>query len=153
MRRFKFLPLWIALFAMVSSVDAAEPRIVKVLTQYLDLQGRHTLSPSLFERDAYQDQLRQHPAQRSGIRFAIQWKARGMNSSHLKVRVELRGLKGNDLQTKSSEAPAGKPGWLTTWSTAELAGADYQQFGEIVAWRVALLDGEMQIAEQKSFLW
>ena len=153
MRRLKFLPLWIALFAMASGVQAAEPRIVKVLTQYLDLQGRHTLSPSLFERDSYQDQLRQHPAQRSGIRVAIQWKARGMNSSNFKVRVELRGLKGNDLQTKTIEAPTGKPGWLTTWSTVELIGPDYQQFGEMVAWRVTLLDGDTQLAEQKSFLW
>lgn len=153
MRRLKFFSLCLALLALVSRASAAELRIVKVLTQYLDLQGRHALSPSLFERDSYQDQLRQHPAQRSGLRFAIQWKAGGMDRTNLKVRLQLRGLKGNDLQTKDVQAPAGKQGWLTTWSTVDLTGPEYQQFGELVAWRVTLLDGDHEIAEQKSFLW
>ena len=152
MRSLIFLSLW-ALLAFGSTASASEPRVVKVLTQYLDLDGRHTLSPSLFERDSYQDLLRQHPEKRSGIRFAVQWKNGGLNAADLKVRVEMRGMKGNDLQTKTIDAPAGKPGWITTWSMVELSGTDYQRFGEIVAWRVTLLDGDTTLAEQKSFLW
>src|SRR5207249_4815919 len=47
--------------------QAAAGRVVKVLPQFLDLKGRNTLSPSLYERDAYQAVLRRHPEQRSGM--------------------------------------------------------------------------------------
>ena len=48
-----------------------------MLPHYLDKEGRHTLSPSLYERDAYQAILRQNPEKRGGMRFDVQWKARG----------------------------------------------------------------------------
>ena len=33
------------------------------------------MSPSLYERDAYQARLRAHPEHRYGMRFDVQWRA------------------------------------------------------------------------------
>ena len=35
----------------------------------------------------------------------------------------------------------------------KLEGEEYKKFGELVAWRVTLWDGDKQVGEQKSFLW
>ena len=56
------------------SATAAEGRIVKVLPHYLDAKGRHTLAPSLYERDAYQAHLRKNPDLCKALRFDIHWK-------------------------------------------------------------------------------
>src|SRR5262245_7382197 len=86
--RFLMALLTVALVAM--SAGAAPARIIKVLPQFLDLEGRHALSPSLYDRDAYQAELRAHPEKVSGLRFAVQWNT-GMDST-LKLRIELRGI-------------------------------------------------------------
>ncbi|MBA4146580.1 MAG: hypothetical protein H0X66_00585 [Verrucomicrobia bacterium] len=135
-----------------ANLQAAEPRIIKVLPHYLDARGRHTLSPSLYERDAYQKLLRENPAQRSALRFDVQLKA-PKKRDQFKLQVELRGVKGQELTTESAEAPVAKGGWLTTWSSVKFSGEDYKQFGEITAWRVTMWDGDKQVSEQKSFLW
>src|SRR6266478_5778960 len=85
------------------AVQAASHKVIKVLPQFLDREGRHAISPSLFDRDAYQEHLRRHPEERSGIRFAIQWKAR--DSAQLKLRVEMRGARGKDPTTTVLEEP------------------------------------------------
>src|SRR5438876_12384074 len=56
---------------------SATGRVIKVLPEFLDLQGRSSLAPSLYERDAYQAVLREHPERRAGIRFYVQWKTKG----------------------------------------------------------------------------
>ena len=58
------------LIATVAS-QAAEGKIIKVLPHLLDKKGRHTLSPSLYERDAYQAKLRTHPEDISALRFDV----------------------------------------------------------------------------------
>ena len=50
-------------------------RVVKVLPLFLDLKGHDAISPSLFDRDAYQAFLRQHTNDISAIRFDVLWKA------------------------------------------------------------------------------
>src|SRR6266567_3807500 len=75
MRWFKLLPLMLLFSAHALGTEAASGRIIKVLPHLLDRGGRHTLSPSLYERDAYQAFLRKNPGQCSGLRFDIQWKA------------------------------------------------------------------------------
>ena len=70
---------------------AVSGRVIKVLPLYLDASGRTSVSPSLFERDAYQAQLRSHPTQRSGIEFAVNWKASGPKDMALTLRLEMRG--------------------------------------------------------------
>jgi hypothetical protein len=146
------LPLMLLLAAAVSA-GAATGRVIKVLPQFLDLQGRHALSPSLYDRDAYQVYLRQHPDQRSALRFNVQWKAKPAKGTALKLRVELRGSAHGRLPPQKILEQEVKSGTFSRWSTLTLGGDDYKDFGEMTAWRVTLWDGAQMLGEQKSFLW
>ena len=142
-------------FALESapSAHAAIGKVNKVLPHFLDIQGRHSLSPSLFDRDAYQAKLRQNPDLRSGIRYDINWRTRSVKASTFKLRVELRGIaKGNLPQLKTIEREV-VGGVGSHWTSISLSGDDYKQFGEVTAWRVTLWDGDELLGEQKSFLW
>jgi hypothetical protein len=153
---FRGMRRWIALFLalMVASVARGEEaKVLKVFPQFLDSEGRHTLSPSLFARDGYQFHLLQHPKERSGLRIAVQWKSKGTAGANLRMRVEMRGLRGNTMRTKTLEKSVTKNGWLSNWSEARLTGDDYTDFGELVAWRVSIWDGEKELSSQQSFLW
>ena len=130
---------------------AATTRIAKVLPHFMDQQGRIALNPSLYERDAYQAQLRAKPDERSGLRFDVQWKSR--DATRLKLRVELRGNRGRYGTTALVEEPVKFRGLFSTWSRVTLTGDAYKKFGELSAWRATLWDGEKLVAEQTSFLW
>lgn len=146
-----FMFVW--LFAATFSASAATGRVVKVLPHFLDLKGRHSLSPSLYDRDAYQAQLRKHPEQRSALRFDVQWRAQNVKSK-LKLKVELRGTAKGDLPRSTTLESEIAPSRRTSrWTSLPLAGEDYKNFGEVSAWRVTLWDGEQLVGEQKSFLW
>ena len=72
------LPLLFLLFLVFARlVSAADGKVIKVLPHLLDQAGRHSLSPSLFERDAYQAELRKHPEKVSGLRYDVRWRIRG----------------------------------------------------------------------------
>ena len=148
--------LQILLFALVLGfsalpVQAASARLVKVLHHFMDQQGRIALNPSLYERDAYQVQLRSNPAERSGLRFDVQWKSR--DADRLTLKIELRGNRGKIATTKVLEQSVRFRGLFSTWSRVTLTGDEYQKFGELSAWRATLWDGDKQVAEQSSFLW
>ena len=90
--------LILALYFMVcAAASAATGKVIKVLPQFLDLKGRHAISPSLYDRDAYQAYLREHTNDISGMRFAVQWKASGASADALKLRVEIRGISHGEL--------------------------------------------------------
>ena len=142
------------LFATVFSTHAATGRVLKVLPQFLDLQGRQTLSPSLFERDAYQAYLREHTNEVSGLRFAVQWKAGGTAVAPMLLRIELRGSAKGDLPSRSTLEFEIKPGgWFSHWTFLPILGEDYKKFGRVSAWRATLWEGDHLLSEQKSFLW
>jgi hypothetical protein len=154
MRRSLELLLVVFGLSWTLSAAAATGQVLKVLPHFLDLRGRHALSPSLYDRDAYQAQLRKHPEQRSGMRFDVQWKAPGDAGKALKLRVELRGMAKGDLPRRKvleKEVVAGSR-W-SHWAELPLTGKDYKEFGEVTAWRVTLLDGEQVLSAQHSFLW
>lgn len=153
MRRvFQLVVPFILLLTPVVS-QAASGRVVKVLPHFLDLEGRHSVSPSLYDRDAYQAELRAHPEKRSGIRFDILWRARGEPKQKAKLRVELRGsAKGNVPSEKTMETEVTMTG-ISHWAAVKLDGEEYKKFGEVTAWRVTLWDGDQLLGEQKSFLW
>jgi hypothetical protein len=154
MRRLLILSVLIFLVAGTQVASGASGRVVKVLPHFIDSQGRHTLSPSLFERDAYQAFLRQNPQERSGIRFDVQWKTRGAAFAPLKVRVELRGIaEGNLPRQTVLEKQVTPRGWFGHWVSLPLAGEEYKKFGDVTAWRVTLWEGRQLLGEQKSFLW
>jgi hypothetical protein len=138
------------MFMLTVASEAATAKIYKVLPHFIDQSGKHALSPSLYERDAYQAVLRAHPEQRSGMRFDVHWKAR--NAKAPRLRVEMRGGKEKEPTTFVAETPL-KPRWLSKWSSAAIRGDDYKKFGDLLAWRATLWDGDQMLAEQKSFLW
>ena len=141
----------LAFLLMASPVLAADGKIHKVLPHFMDKEGRHTLSPSLYERDAYQAQLRNNPEQRSGMRFDVHWKAR--KSAGLRLRVDMRGSKTNEATNVTVEMPVKPPGFFSKWSAVQVRGDDYRRIGELRSWRVSLLDGDQVLADQRSFLW
>jgi hypothetical protein len=154
MRRSITLSLLLLFFASGFTARAVDGRVMKVLPHFLDRKGQHTLSPSLYERDAYQAHLRQHPEERSAIRFDVQWKLVSPGSAPHKLRVEIRGVaEGNLTKQKVLEKSVKGSGWFSHWSSLPFGGEEYKQFGEVIAWRVTLWEGELLLGEQQSFLW
>lgn len=135
----------------IHEAPAGSARLVKVLPQFLDRQGRVALNPSLYERDAYQAQLRARPELRSGLQFAVQWGSR--DTRQVKLRVELRGNRGKNGTSAILESPIRYRGLFTSWANVSLSGEEYQKLGELSAWRATLWEGDRLLAEQKSFLW
>ena len=129
-----------------------EARIIKVLPQLLDLQGRNALNPSLFDRDAYQLQLRLNPQQVSALRFEVQYKTRGFDGPLL-LRLEMRGSKTALGERHIFETEVKPGGWFAKWGRIQLDREMSERVGTLVAWKASLLkDGEI-IAQQESFLW
>src|SRR4029078_13257188 len=135
-------------------VQAATGRVMKVLPQFIDLKGRNSLSPSLYDRDAYQAHLRQHPGARSAMRFEVEWKSRSPIWEALKLRLQMSGVaQGNVTKELALEIPVEPSGWFGRWDTIPLTAEQYKDLGEVTAWRVSLWEGEQFLGEQKSFLW
>jgi hypothetical protein len=148
--------LWYPILALLASalalpaVDGA--RVSKVLLHYLDDQGRHTLSPSLYERDAYQDLLRKHPEKISALRFEVRWTPPAGAGPTLNLRVEVRGEKtgGTPIILESPVKPSGRG---TQWTPLLMDKAVLEKCGAVVAWRARLYHGDGLAAEMQSFLW
>lgn len=141
-------------FIVCATASAATGKVIKVLPQFLDLKGRSALSPSLYDRDAYQAYLRAHATNVSSMRFVVQWKARGSAEGQLKVRVEIRGVAQGGLPPNLVlEQPVKAGVFFGRWAYLPLTGEEYKRIGEVTAWRATLWDGDKLIGEQKSFLW
>ena len=137
----------------MTAARAAEGKVCKVLPQYLDKKGRQSLNPSLYERDAYQGYLRKHPQLRTALHVVVEYRAKGLDWPNAKLRVELRGLRTNSTQTVTLEEPVKKSGFFGRWAEFNITGEDFKKFGELVAWRVSLCEGDRQLSEKESFLW
>ena len=153
MRRFAASFVLLGFLLSTAAGLAADGKVCKVLPEFLDKKGRQSLSPSLYERDAYQFNLRKHPKQRASLSLAVQWKATGVDWGKTKLRAELRGLLTNSVQTVTLEEPVKKCGLFGSWTKFNLAGDAFTEFGELVAWRVTLWEGDQELAKQESFLW
>jgi hypothetical protein len=149
--RLFIVSLAITLCSVSCSVEAASAKIKKVLSFYLDREGRQSLSPSLYERDAYQAELRRKPHERSGLRFDVQWNAN--TTAPLTLRVEARGANGTQNTRIVLERDVRKTGLFSRWTQLKMTGDEYRNFGDLVAWRVTLWQGSVLVSEQKSFLW
>ena len=149
MNRISQLTAVLLLLGVLSTTDAARPgKISKVLPHWLDLQGRHTLSPSLLERDAYQTKLRDDRTLCSGIRFDVKWAKN--TSGTVKLQLELRVTgEAKPIVRELAVKPSRRGGW----DAVTLDGDAFRAMGEIVAWQVLLLDGDFELAERRSFLW
>ena len=144
-------PGWLLLLS--TTAEATTGRVLKVLPHFMDLQGRHTLSPSLYERDAYQAVLREAPEKRSGIRFDVQWKAKSPASGTLRLIIEMRGIAEGNVPHQLVLEEKVKAGGASHWTSFILRGARYRYVGEVTAWRVSLWDDDDLLSEQTSFLW
>jgi hypothetical protein len=146
------LPLLFCFAALSAEADSG--RVIKVLEQFLDQKGRHMLNPSLFERDAYQAWLRLHPKERSGVRFDVEYRAPRYPFGSLKIQVEVRGIAHGEPPKEIVLEQDVKPcGWFSRWTTFRLSGQEYDNLGEVTAWRVRLWEDEDLLGEQQSFLW
>jgi hypothetical protein len=151
MRRLMLL-LLVALAPVAA--QAAEPRVYKVLPQYLDTNGLASLTPSLYDRDAYQAFLRRNPSKRTALRFVVQWNAPVTSTNEWKLRVELRGVpQGENPKQTVLELPLAPHHGFSRWDSVILKGDEYKAFGDVTAWRTTLWDGDKLLDEQKSFLW
>jgi hypothetical protein len=166
MRRFLMILLFLGPLSVASASDgvagasratAAAPaetgRVVKVLPLYLDLKGRDAISPSLFDRDAYQARLRQNTNEISAIRFDVLWKTSVAKGAKLTLRAELRGIGEHGMPRQTVLEQAVTPGFFRSWTSLKLEGDELKNFGSLVAWRVTLWNGGQLLGEQKSFLW
>ena len=154
MRALVILLLLLGLSAESRAADAPTGRVFKVLPLLLDLKGRAALSPSLFDRDAYQAQLRMHTNEISAIRYDVLWSAKNSGDDKLKVQLELRGIGATNNLPKFKTLTAGaKPGFFRKWTSLTLDGDEFKSFGAITSWRATLWDGDQLVGEQKSFLW
>lgn len=145
--------LLLVLLGFGPALFAAEGGILKVLPHLLDSQGRKALSPSLFERDAYQAELRRNPALISGVRYDIHWQARRSASGLLRLRLQLRTSNRALDHPMELETPVKARFFQGGWAALSLTGDSYRQAGEVQAWRATLFDGATEVAESKSFLW
>jgi hypothetical protein len=153
MRWLKVVLLYSLVTGACFAGQSAAIRILKVLPFFLDKDGRQSLSPSLYERDAYQAQLRRNPALRSALRYDVQWKAKAVDPTRLKMRLELRGSKSHTVEPFQMEQTVKPHGWFSHWSSLTIDAQTYEQLGEIIAWRITLWEGDQILTEQKSFLW
>jgi hypothetical protein len=153
MRRLLMILLLLGSVSAVSAADAVTGHIVKVLPLFLDQKGRDAISPSLYDRDAYQSYLRQHTNEVSAVRFDVLWKASDNAGAKLKLRVELRGIGAGGMPKQTALEQTVTPKFFRSWTSLTLGGADRQDFGEVVAWRATLWSGDELLDEQKSFLW
>jgi hypothetical protein len=143
--------LLVAALLPLLSAAAAEARVVKVLPHRLDSQGRHALSPSLYERDAYQAELRAHPDRIRGLRIDVLWSLKERTSVPCVLRLELRGSKGADPVVL--ERPVSRGFLRRRWTKVLLDPAEFEQVGDVSAWRVSLRSRGEELASMASFLW
>jgi hypothetical protein len=153
MRRLLIGLLLLGLLPVAFAGDAVTGCVIKVLPFFLDLKGQNALSPSLYDRDAYQAYLLRRPEQRSAIRFDVLWKVSNVGGANLKLRVELRGIGEGGMPRQATLEQTVAPHFFRHWNSLTLDGQDYKNFGELVAWRVTLQSGGQMLSEQKSFLW
>ena len=153
MRRLLVLLFLLGSLAASPAADTATGRVIKVLPLFLDSQGRAALTPSLFDRDAYQAYLRQHTNEISAVRFDILWKAADVGNGRLKLRLDLRGGGTIGLPSAAMLEQAFTAVRFHRWTSLTLDGVDYKNFGSLVAWRATLWSDDRLLDEQKSFLW
>jgi hypothetical protein len=152
MRRFLMVLLLLAVFPAFAA-DVVQGRLLKTLPLFLDMKGHDAVSPSLYDRDAYQAYLRQHPGEISALRFDVLWKAAKAENTKLKIRIELHGIGADGLPRQTVLEQEVTPKFFRSWTSLTLGGDEYKTFNAINAWRATLWSDDQMIGEQKSFLW
>ncbi len=153
MRRLLMILLLLVSLSAAFAADTVNGRVVKVLPLFLNLKGHDAVTPSLFDRDAYQAWLRLNTNQISALRLDVWCKTANAGKTKLTLRAELRGIGDNNLPRVAVLEKPAATGFFHRWTSLTLDGADYKKLGALVAWRVTLWSGDQMLSEQKSFLW
>lgn len=141
-------------FGLGSAAESSRVKAIKVFQFLVDAEGRHALSPSLLDRDAYQAHLRKHPAKVSGLRFVIQWKRQSGAVTRPSIRLEVRHGNGNTIGELSKTALLKvRKARRSQWHRITISGEEYARLGKVIAWRVSFWDEETMLAQEESFLW
>ena len=148
-----FMMMVLMLAAGVAAVSAQSAKVLKVLPHFLDQEGRHTLSPSLFERDAYQFHLRNHREECSTLRYDVQWNSTYPRDAKLVICLELIGSDAFRDAPLRIEETVSKRGFKSRWTALSLSDEQFAEIGKVLAWRVTVWNGTDRVAERKSFLW
>jgi hypothetical protein len=152
MRRLLLILMLLGANTLWAGQSVSPGRIIKTLPLLLDKKGHDALSPSLFDRDAYQAYLLQHTNEISALRFDILWQVKPV-AAHWKLRLELRGVRGDGNPRQQTLETDIKPPAFRHWDSMTLGGTDYQKIGQVVAWRATMWQDDIKVSEQKSFLW
>ncbi len=163
MRRLRsWLAVGLLLIPLTTLTRAADAKVRKVLPNLVDLEGRASLHPSLYERDAYQAYLRKNPDLVGGMRFDVLWSAPVAKAQPLELRLELRGA---TLRTNNAPAGVTQTNAVTLtnavtparfgarWTRVTLSPETLRQVGDVTAWKATLLRGGSELASTQSFLW
>ena len=153
MRRLLLILSVLGSLATARASDSMTGHIVKVLPLFLNLKGQDAISPSLFDRDAYQAYLRAHTNEVSAVRYDVLWSTSNADNTNLTLRIELRGIGQSGVPRQTRLEQTVTPHCFRHWTSLPLAGEDFKNFGEVVAWRATLWSGPQLLSEQKSFLW
>ena len=137
----------------VAAAPAPAGKVYKVLPLLLNREGQDALSPSLFDRDAYQFYLCQHTNEISGIRYDVLWRASDTSGNTLKVKVELQAVAPDGSPRRKTLETVVTPSHYRHWTELLLKDNDYISLGHIVAWRATLWSGDQLLGTQQSFLW
>ena len=138
----------------LGSAAESDAKAIQVFRFLVDAAGRHALSPSLLDRDAYQAHLLEHPEEVGGLRFVTQRKRRSEATANPSIRVEVRHGDGNTMGEFSKSAPLKvRKTRRSQWHQITISGEEYARLGKVIAWRVSLWDGETRLAQEESFLW
>lgn len=135
---------------LMMPLTEASPKIVKAFQHLIDAAGRHTLSPSLLDRDAYQAHLRSHPEKVKALCFDIQVKLKNKEPHTLKL--ELRHGRGGNVESLIREISITKKGH-SQWNRITIDEDDFASLGEIIAWKITLFKDDITLSSQESFLW
>src|SRR5439155_18435293 len=128
MNRFRTGLLLAIIAGFACAGGAAPARIMKVLPHLLDRDGRYSLSPSLYERDAYQALLRKSPEKCAGIPFAVRWKAQAGN--RVKLRINIRESTTGEQLVFDKIVP--RTNCKNRWTSLTLATRSYQKVAEVM---------------------
>ena len=128
-------------------------RLIKVLPHLLDSELRSARAPSLYQRDAYQAYLRQHPEQVSTVRFDVQSKVFRRDASEPRLRLTLRMANRIESDPVVVEAPVKAGVWGRSWQSLQVDPEIYRAGGKVVAWRIEMLKNGAIVDSQSSFLW
>jgi len=107
-------------FPQTFAADAVKGRLIKTLPLFLDLKGRDSLSPSLYDRDAYQVYLRQHPEERSASASMYCGRAKNHRPPNSKCALKLRGISTNSLPSQTTLEQETQPKFFRRWTSVKI---------------------------------